>query len=132
MTETTKGLVTTAGPPSISPAIFAGDICFVSAQVARDETFGVLRKGDIEGQTFAAFERVENVLKTVSLGLENVISVTAYIAPGADFSLFNTAWNDIFSIPRPSRCTVNAELLVPGALIQISVVASRAGRSAVA
>ena len=51
--------------------------------------------------------------------------VTAYLVNPVGFAAFNRAYAEAFSEPRPVRTTVRADLMLPGALLELTVVAGR-------
>jgi 2-iminobutanoate/2-iminopropanoate deaminase len=104
-----------------SPAVRAGNLIFVSGQVPKDPRTGELRGTEVREQTRTVLENVERALRAAGAELDDVVSVTAYLASIDDWSAFNEVYRDIFTAPYPARTTVGAEL--HGFLVEISVVA---------
>lgn len=111
-------------PPPVgaySPAIRAGQLIFVSGQVPRDPRTGETKGSDVREQTRAVLENVERVLATAGATLDDVVSVTAYLADINDWGAFNDVYRELFRVPYPTRTTVGAQL--HGFLVEITVIA---------
>jgi 2-iminobutanoate/2-iminopropanoate deaminase len=104
-----------------SPAIRAGNLIFVSGQVPKDPRSGELRGADVRAQTRAVLENVQRALSAAGAGLDDVVSVTAYLSNIDDWTAFNEVYGDVFTPPYPTRTTVGAQL--HGFLVEISVIA---------
>ncbi|WP_395345267.1 RidA family protein [Variovorax sp. UC122_21] len=79
---------------------------------------------DIALQTDLTLHRIDASLRNVGLSLANVVQVTVHLARAEDFAAFNAAYRKHFQAPYPTRTTVVAQLLIPGALIEITVIAA--------
>jgi 2-iminobutanoate/2-iminopropanoate deaminase len=104
-----------------SPAVRAGNLVFVSGQVPKDPRTGEVRGADVREQTRAVLENVERALGAAGATLDDVVSVTAYLASIDDWTAFNEVYRAVFTIPYPARTTVGAHL--HGFLVEISVIA---------
>jgi enamine deaminase RidA (YjgF/YER057c/UK114 family) len=78
----------------------------------------------IEAQTALTLQRIAATLQGESLSLADVVSVTAYLVNPADFAGFNRAYAEAFAEPRPVRTTVRVDLMLPKALLELTVIAS--------
>jgi enamine deaminase RidA (YjgF/YER057c/UK114 family) len=81
--------------------------------------------GDVEQQTREVYRRVAAILAEEGLTLRHVVEVTGYLADAADFKGYDRVWRELFADDPPARTTVAAQLLVPGALVEVSVTAQR-------
>ena len=79
---------------------------------------------DIALQTDLTLHRIDASLRGVGLSLASVVQVTVHLARAEDFAAFNAAYRKHFQSPYPTRTTVVAQLLVPGARIEITVTAA--------
>lgn len=79
----------------------------------------------IEAQTGLCLERIAATLAGEGLGLADVVSVTVHLVDAADFAAFNRVYAAAFGEPRPVRTTVRADLMLPGALVELTVVAQK-------
>lgn len=104
-----------------SPAVRAGGFIYVSGQVPRDPASGELVGDDIATQTRQTLSNVRRILEQAGAGLQDVVSVTVYLANASDWASMNAIYTDYFRPPYPSRTAVGAELR--DILVEISVVA---------
>lgn len=109
-----------------SPAVRAGDHVYVSGQVPRDPRTGAIAGPDLAAQTRQVLENVRAVLAAAGATLDDVVSVTVYLASMDDWAAFNALYERTFSPPYPTRTVVGAALR--GFLIEVSVVAYVGGR----
>ena len=110
-------------PPAgaYSPAVRAGDFLYVSGQVPRDPATRELLGDDVTAQSRATLGNLQRVLAAAGAGLEDVVSVTVYLADENDWGAFNAVYQSTFAAPYPSRTVVGAGLR--GILVEISAVA---------
>jgi enamine deaminase RidA (YjgF/YER057c/UK114 family) len=99
----------------------SGGLLFLSGELAIGSDNAVPE--GIEAQTSLALDRIEATLHGEGLSLRDVISVTAYLVDPADFAAFNRAYASRFTHPYPVRTTVRADLMLPGARLELTVVA---------
>lgn len=104
-----------------SPAVRAGDFVFVSGQVPRDPRTGNLAGEDIESQVRQTLANVKGALAAAGASLDDVVSVTTYLADVDDWGKFNEVYREVFRPPYPSRTAIGADLR--GILVEISVIA---------
>ena len=100
----------------------AAGLVFLSGEVPLDAD-GSVPEG-ITAQTELVLDRIAATLGSEGLTLDDVVSATVYLVDPADFAAFNAAYVGRFQHPLPVRATVAAPLMVPRALIEISVIAS--------
>jgi len=108
-----------AGP--YSPAVRAGDLLIVSGQVPRDPRSGALVGDDVTAQARSTLDNLRRVLAAAGAGVEDVVSVTVYLADENDWGAFNDVYRAVFSPPYPTRTVVGARLR--GVLVEVSAVA---------
>jgi 2-iminobutanoate/2-iminopropanoate deaminase len=114
-------------PPkgAYSPATRFGDLVFVSGQVPRDVRTGELLGDDIRAQSKGVLANLRRVLEAAGAALEDVVSVTVYLADPNDWGTFNEIYKETFAPPYPARAVVGAGLR--GILVEVSAVAARRG-----
>lgn len=105
----------------LSPARRAGDLLFLSGQIALDADRKISAP-DVGGQTKQVMRNIEEVLATHGAMLEDVVSATVWIADEIDFPAFNEAYRESFPTMPPARSTVVSGLML-GAKVEIAVVA---------
>jgi 2-iminobutanoate/2-iminopropanoate deaminase len=115
-----EGVPTPAG--AYTPAVRAGDLIFVSGQVPIDPATGQVIDGDVGEQTVRVLENLRMVLSGAGASLDDVVSITAYLADIGDWSAFNEAYRAVFRAPYPTRTTVGAGL--KGFRVEISAIAA--------
>jgi 2-aminomuconate deaminase len=80
---------------------------------------------DIRVQTRAVLENIRDILESVGAGLEDLVSVTAYLVSMNDFGGYNEVYGEFLDETGPSRTTVAVHQLPhPQLLIEISAVAA--------
>lgn len=104
-----------------SPAVRAGDFVFISGQVPRDPRTGALPGDDIESQVRLVLANVKGAFGAAGASLDDVVSVTAYLANVDDWGKFNDIYKESFRPPYPTRTAVGANLR--GILVEVSAVA---------
>jgi 2-iminobutanoate/2-iminopropanoate deaminase len=126
MTETARAWtpVNLPGSPpagAYSPAVRVNGLLFVSGQVPRDPVTGQTTGTSVREQTRQVMANVARVLDAAGATLDDIVSVTAYLADIHDWEEFNQEYRALLSAPYPSRTTVGAGL--HGFLVEISVIA---------
>ena len=118
---TTDRIAPSVGP--FSAAVRAGDLLFLSGQVALDPATGKLVPGDIGAQTEQIFANISAVLEAAGKSFDDVMKTTVYLADMKDFGAMNTVYARHFQTPYPARTTIQAAGLLLGAAVEIEVVA---------
>ena len=118
---TTDRIAPSVGP--FSAALRAGDLLFLSGQVALDPVTGKLVAGDIGAQTEQIFANISAVLEAAGKSFDDVMKTTVYLADMKDFGAMNTVYARYFQTPYPARTTIQAAGLPLGAVVEIEVVA---------
>lgn len=116
------------GPAALgpySPAIWAGDLLYLSGQTPVDPKTGELIRGDIEAQTHRAFDNLEAVLGDAGLSMDDVIKCNVYLTDMGNFAAMNAAYSRRFARPYPARTTIAVRALPREALVEIEMVAHR-------
>lgn len=108
-----------------TPAVRAGDFVYVSGQVPRDPMTGELAGDDVATQTRQTLSNLAQVLAQAGARLEDVVSVTVYLANAGDWNAMNAVYREAFRQPYPTRTTVGAELR--DIRVEISAVAYLGG-----
>ena len=109
-----------AGP--YSQGIQVDKFLFVSGQLAIDPKEGKIVANDIKGQTVRVMENIKAILQATGYSFSDVIQSNVYLSSMKLFSEFNSEYAKYFGKEFPTRATIGIELM-PGALVEISVVA---------
>ncbi|MEJ7812449.1 MAG: Rid family hydrolase [Gemmatimonadaceae bacterium] len=110
-------------PPkgAYSPGVRAGSFLFVSGQVPTDPATGETKGADIVAQATVVLDKLRAVLAAGGATLDDVVSVTVYLADVGDWGAFNDVYRATFRPPFPARAVVGAQLR--GILVEVSAVA---------
>lgn len=124
-----KQIVTTGPAPvgPYSPAVKAGGFIYVSGTLAQDDRGALVGAGDVAAQTRRVIERMRDVLAAAGSSLDRVVAATVYLKNAADFQAMNDVYRTFWTADPPTRTTVVADLVLPGALVEISMIAVPAG-----
>jgi aminoacrylate peracid reductase len=124
-----KQIVTT-GPSTAGPfsaAVKAGGFIYLSGTLAVDDRGALAGAGDVTAQTRRVIEKLQTVLTASGSSLDRVLAVTVYLKSPADFQAMNDAYKMYWPKDPPTRTTVIADLVLPGALVEMSMIAAPAG-----
>jgi reactive intermediate/imine deaminase len=122
--------IVTAGPSPVgpySPAVKSGGLIYVSGTLAQDPSGAIVGKGDVGAQTGRVVERMRDVLLAAGSSLEQVVAVTVYLKSQGDFAAMNDAYRTYWPKDPPTRTTVVTDLVLPDALVEMSMIAVPAG-----
>lgn len=108
--------------PYLSQAAVANGLIFVAGQVAWNADGSVVAKGDPYGQTHAALDNLETVLKTAGASLADIVSATIFLTDESYAAEYNRAWTERFQT-KPPRATAVSGLLAPDLLVEIQAIA---------
>jgi 2-iminobutanoate/2-iminopropanoate deaminase len=106
-----------------SPAVRAGDLLYLSGQVAQDPSTGKLVEGGIDAQASQIFRNIAAVLEAAGSGFDDVVRVGVYLRDMADFKAMNAVYERHFGRPYPARTVIGVASLPLGAAIEIDLVA---------
>lgn len=123
---TRQAVSTDRAPAAIGPysqAVRAGNLLFLSGQIALDPVTGALVAGGIDIQTRQVFANISVLLAAAGGTLANVVKTTVYLADMAEFAAMNNVYGQFFSAPYPARATVAVAGLPRQALVEIDVIA---------
>ena len=105
-----------------SDGIVAGNTLYIAGTEGTDEN-NKLRPGGIGPETQAALDNIQKVLKKAAFELQDIVSVTVYLADIKDFAEMNKVYKTVIPDPKPARATIQAAGLVNDARIEISAIA---------
>ncbi len=117
----TSKTATAVGP--YSHGVASDPFVYLSGQTPLDPDTDELREGGIAAQTSQCFDNLFGVLASAGLDESDVVKVNVYLTDMDDFAAMNSAYEDRFSEPFPSRTTVGVAALPLGAGVEIELVA---------
>jgi len=124
---TRRVIKTTLGPQAVgaySQAIAAGNLVFVSGQIALDPATGnLIAEKDIKSQTRRVLLNLQGVLQGAGVSLENVVRTTVFLKDMSDFADFNGVYAEFFNVDPPARSTVEVARLPKDVAIEIDCIA---------
>jgi aminoacrylate peracid reductase len=127
--QTPKQIIMTKPAPvgPYSPATKAGGFIYVSGTLAQNANGDLVGVGDIAAQTRQVVERMHEVLKASGSSLEKVVAVTVYLKSAGDFAAMNDVYKTFWAANPPTRTTVISDLVLPEALVEMSMIAVPTG-----
>ncbi len=115
----------TGAPAAIGPyshAVVAGNMMFLSGQIAINPATGEMPAG-IQAQTKQAIDNIKAILAVKGATLDNVVKTTVYLAEMSLFGEMNEVYASEFSEPFPARSAIAIKELPKQALVEIEVIA---------
>jgi 2-iminobutanoate/2-iminopropanoate deaminase len=106
-----------------SQAIRAGDLVFVSGQLALQPDHAEIVSETIEEQTEQVFANLRAILEGAGSGLDRLVKTTVYLADLGDFAGMNEVYARHVGDRPPARATVEVAALPSGAKVEIEAVA---------
>jgi 2-iminobutanoate/2-iminopropanoate deaminase len=106
-----------------SPGIRAGNLLFVSGQIAVAADGSALAGADLETQTHQCLANLRAVLEAGGATLEQVAKVTVYLADPDGWPVFNRVYAQTFGTHRPARAIVPVAAFPGGFLVEVDAVA---------
>jgi reactive intermediate/imine deaminase len=109
-----------------SPGILSGDFLYLAGALGLPRGSSAIT-GDIQAQTRQTLENLAAVLKEAGMDFSNVTSVNVFLRDARHFEAMNEVYRGYFASDPPARATVEADLVLPDALVEIAMVAVRPG-----
>ena len=106
-----------------SQGIVAGDLVFVSGQVAVDPATGDVVEGGIAEQTERVMLNVAAVLSAAGSSTDKLVKCGIFLADFDDFQAMNEVYARHVGESPPARATVQVAYLPSGVLVEIDAVA---------
>lgn len=119
-------LETTAAPSPIGPysqAVKAGNMLFVSGQIAIHPPTGTLKMDSIEEETHQVMTNIGAILKEADADYTHIVKTGIFLRDMNDFAKVNEIYGSYFTGDFPARETVQVSRLPKDVNVEISVVA---------
>ena len=123
MKETIKAKNAPAAIGPYSHAVVAGNLMFLSGQIAINPETGEMPAG-VQAQTAQAIANIKAILAEKGATLDNVVKTTVYLAEMSLFGEMNEIYAQHFSEPFPARSAIAVKALPKRALVEIEVIAA--------
>lgn len=121
-----KIILTGNAPLPIGPysqAVLAGNILYISGQIAINPQSGNLVTQTIEVETTQVLQNLQAVLIAADMEFENVVQTTIFLSNMDDFAKVNQVYGTFFSSNYPARETVAVKTLPKNVNVEISAIA---------
>jgi len=128
VTRTT--IKTSAAPGAVGPyvqGVRAGNLLFVSGQIALDPATGSLVEGGVEDQTRRVMTNLAAILDAGGSGLDHVVKMTVYLTNLEAFEAMNRVYASFFPGDKPARVCVEVSRLPRNSLVEIDAIGIVAG-----
>ena len=107
-----------------SQAIRAGELLFISGQVALGDDGEVIGVGEMEVQAAAVFAGLGNVLAAAGAGPQDLAQLTIYVTDMKQRAAVSQARREFVREPHPASSLVGvAELAHPDLLVEVDAIA---------
>jgi 2-iminobutanoate/2-iminopropanoate deaminase len=119
---------TVKAPAPIGPysqAVQAGNMLFVSGQVAINPATGNVEATDIAGETHQVMQNIAAILHEAQMDFNNVVKTTIFLSDMSLFAAVNEVYAGYLTGDYPARETVAVKGLPKNVNVEISVVAAR-------
>ena len=106
-----------------SQAIQAGNMLFISGQIAIQQSSGNIITGTIEEETKQVMINLSEVLKAAGLDFSNVVKTSIFLKDMNNFPKVNAIYGAYFQANPPARETVEVSGLPKDVNVEISCIA---------
>lgn len=118
---------TDKAPAPIGPynqAVKAGDLLFVSGQIAINPATNELIEGSIQEEAQQVMQNLQAILNEAHITFEHIVKTTIFLSDMSLFTEVNEVYGSYFNGDFPARETVAVKGLPKGVNVEISVVAT--------
>ena len=109
-----------------SQAVIAGNMIFVSAQLAKNTATNKIVMDNIEAETKQVMENIRSILKEAGVDFNNVVKSSIFLKDMQHYAKVNDVYSSYFNAPYPARETIQVGALPIYVNIEISVIAMKA------
>jgi 2-iminobutanoate/2-iminopropanoate deaminase len=106
-----------------SQAISAGNMLFVSGQIAIQKSSGKIITSSIEDETSQVMSNLGSVLKAAGMDFGNIVKCSIFLKNMNNFPLVNEVYGQFFKTNPPARETVEVSRLPKDVNVEISCIA---------
>ena len=116
----TPDIARPVGP--FSSGVRAGELIFLSGQVAQDPATGKLITGDVSAQAEQIFRNFGAVLRAAGKTFADVVRVGVYLTNIGDYPALNAVYGRHFEASYPARTAIAVSALPLGAVVEMEFV----------
>jgi 2-iminobutanoate/2-iminopropanoate deaminase len=106
-----------------SQAIQAGNMLFISGQIAIQKSTGNILNSEIQAETKQVMENIHHVLKAAGMDFSNVVKSSIFLKDMDNFPKVNEVYGQYFQQQPPARETVEVSRLPKDVNVEISCIA---------
>ena len=121
-----KVITTPSAPAPIGPynqAVLAGNLLFISGQVAINPATGNIDAADAFDETHQVMHNLKAILNEAKLDFSHVVKTTIFLSDMGLFTMVNEVYGKYFSGDFPARETVAVKGLPRNVNVEISMIA---------
>jgi len=107
-----------------SQAVKAGNMLFISGQIAIDPQTNELNNSDLNTETHQVMKNLSAVLAAAGLDFSNVVKTTIFLSDMSLFAAVNEIYDGYFTNQFPARETVAVKGLPRNVHVEISMIAA--------
>lgn len=123
----TKRIIKTSNAPApIGPynqAVIAGNMMFISGQIAINPETGELQNATIAEETTRVMKNIKAILEEASADFSNVVKTSIFLSDMALFSEVSAIYSGFFISDFPARETLAVRGLPKNVNVEISMIA---------
>ncbi|HMG91544.1 MAG TPA: RidA family protein [Chryseolinea sp.] len=108
-----------------SQAIQAGNMLFVSGQIAIQKSTGQLVLGNIEEETIQVMTNINGILTAAGMDFSNVVKSSIFMIDMNNFPKINEVYGRYFKDNAPARESVEVSRLPKDVNVEISCIAMK-------
>ena len=123
-----KIIKTDKAPAPIGPysqAVWAGDLLFISGQIALNPSTNELLVTNTVEETHQVMKNIGAILEAAELDFNHIIKATIFLSDMSLFNDVNTVYGSYFTENFPARETVAVKELPKNVNVEISIIASK-------
>jgi 2-iminobutanoate/2-iminopropanoate deaminase len=106
-----------------SQAIQAGNMLFISGQIAIQRSTGNILTSNIQDETRQVMENIHHILTAAGFDFVNVVKTTIFLKDMNNFPHVNEVYGQFFKQQSPARETVEVSRLPKDVNVEISCIA---------
>ena len=106
-----------------SQAVIAGNMIYVSGQIALHPVTGELVMSNLEAETRQVMENIRAILAQASVSFDAIVKSSIFLSDMAHFTRVNEVYASFFTGNYPARETIQVAGLPKNVNVEISVIA---------
>ncbi len=113
-------------PAPIGPyshSVLAGNVLYVSGQIALDAATGILVTDDIVKETNQVMQNLKYILAEAGAGFSDIVKCSIFVKDLNNFGIINEVYGSYFDHQPPARETVEVSRLPKDVNVEISCIA---------